>query len=88
LLNTGSASVTSQQFFFAPDGKPTSYTIHAQAASEDLTTSAIQGVLGPRSSLSIILSDKSGTVPEGWSLLTCDDGPGGSADMRSSVARD
>lgn len=76
LLNTGSASVTFQQFFFAPDGKPASYTIHAQAASEDLTTSAIQGVLGPGSSLSMVLSDNSGAVPEGWSLLTYDDGPG------------
>ena len=76
LLNTGSASVIFQQFFFAPDGKPTSYTIHAQAASQDLTTSAIQGVLGPGSSLSMVLSDESGTVPQGWSLLTYDEGPG------------
>lgn len=75
LLNTGSASVTFQQFFFAPDGTPISYTINAQAAS-GLTTSAIQGVLGPGASLSMVLSDKTGAVPEGWSLLTYDDGPG------------
>lgn len=76
LLNTGSASVTFQQFFFAADGKPTSYAIHTQAASGDLTASAIQGVLVPGSSLRLVLSDPSGTVREGWSLLTCNEGPG------------
>lgn len=76
LLNTGSASVTFQQFFFAADGKPASYRIHEQAASVDLTTSAIQGVLIPGSSLTLTLSDTSGAVPEGWSLLNYNEGPG------------
>src|SRR5450759_4607817 len=76
LFNTGSASVAFQQFFFAPDGKPASYTIHAQAASEEITASAVQGVLVPGSSLRLVLSDTTGAIREGWSLLTYDDGPG------------
>lgn len=32
LVNTGSASVAFQQFFFAADGKPASYTIHASGS--------------------------------------------------------
>jgi hypothetical protein len=76
LLNTGSASVTFQQFFFAADGMPASYTIHTQAPSEDITASAIQGVLAQGSSLRLVLSDTSGSTREGWSLLTYDEGPG------------
>ena len=76
LFNTGSASVAFQQFFFAADGKPNSYTIHAQATSEEITASAVQGVLAPSSSLSLVLSDTTGAIREGWSLLTYDDGPG------------
>ena len=76
LLNTGSGSVTFQQFFFAADGKPASYTIQSAAISGSLTTSALQGVLAPGSSLSLALSDASGTVPEGWSLLTYNAGQG------------
>ena len=76
LLNTGSASVTFQQFFFATDGKPVSYAINTQAASGALTTSAMQGALAPGSSLWLTLSDTSGAVPEGWSLLTYNEGSG------------
>ena len=76
LVNTGSASVAFQQFFFAADGKPASYTIHASAASGDITASAIQGILAPGSSSRLSLSDTSGSFREGWSLLTYDEGPG------------
>jgi hypothetical protein len=76
LINTGSALVTFQQFFFAADGKPASYTIHTQANSEDITTSALQGVLAPGSSLRLDLSDTSGSIRGGWSVLTYDNGPG------------
>jgi hypothetical protein len=76
LLNTGSAPVTFQQFFFAADGKPASYTVHTQANSEDIATSALQGVLAPGSSLRLDLSDASGSVRGGWSVLTYDNGPG------------
>jgi hypothetical protein len=70
LFNNGAASVAFQQFFFGADGKPVSYTIHSTASSQDLTTSAIQGVLAPGSSTSLALVDASGAVREGWSLLT------------------
>ena len=76
LFNTGSASVAFQQFFFAADGKPSLYTIHAQEASEEVTASAVQGVLAPSSSLRLVLSDATGAVRDGWSLLTYDAGPG------------
>lgn len=76
LLNTGSASVTFQQFFFSAGGKAASYTIHAPGAAADLTTSAMQGVLAAGSSLWLTLSDASGAVPEGWSLLTYNEGLG------------
>jgi hypothetical protein len=76
LLNTGSTSVTFQEFFFAADGKPASYTIHAQAGSEDIAASAIQGTLAPGSSLRLVLSDTSGSIRGGWSLLTYDERAG------------
>jgi len=82
LLNTGSASVSFQQFFFATNGKPAAYTIHTQGGSPDLTTSAIQGVLVPGSTLRLDLSDASGAVREGWSLLTYDEGVDGYAIIR------
>ncbi len=65
-----------RQFFFAADGKPVSYTIHAQATAEEITAPAVQGVLAPSSSLRLVLSDTTGAIREGWSLLTYDDGPG------------
>ena len=76
LFNTGSALVAFQQFFYEAGGKPLSYAIRAQAASEDITTSAIQGLLAPGASLRFVLSDASGGGRQGWSLLNYEDGPG------------
>jgi len=76
LFNTGSAPVAFQQFFFASDGSPASYTVDGQGSSVNLTTSAVQAVLAPGSSLTLDLLDASGAIGQGWSLLTYNEGLG------------
>jgi hypothetical protein len=73
LLNPGAAPVAFQQAFFS-GGKPAPLAIRSDFLVEDLTSSALQGVLMPGSSVTLTLSAPSDDVQEAWSLLTYNEG--------------
>ena len=72
LINLGGTSVSFKQFFLAADGSLNVFTVRPQAATIDLTTSSLQGLLAPNASASFLLPNLGNTVREGWSMLTYD----------------
>ena len=76
LVNTATAPASFQQFFFAAAGTFTAFTVRSSATTQSLTTSSVQGVLNPGSSLNLTFCDAAGTAQEGWSYLTYSGAPG------------
>lgn len=76
LFNTAAAPAAFQQFFFAADGTFTAFTVSSSANAQSLTTSAVQGVINPGSSLSLTFCDPTKPAQEGWSYLNYSGGPG------------
>jgi hypothetical protein len=76
LFNTAAAPATFQQFFFAADGTFTAFTVSSSVNAQSLSTSAVQGVLNPGSSLSLTFCDPTKPAQEGWSYLNYTGAPG------------
>lgn len=72
LFNPGSTSVVFREVFLAADGKPAAFVVRGQGIAEDVTTSAIEGVLAPGATLNLSVSAPPGEAREGWSLLAYD----------------
>jgi hypothetical protein len=72
LANPGSTPMVFQELFFGSDGNLARYKVQLPSNNTSLTTSAIQGTLGPGASMAIVLPDQDGNVQEGWSLLNFD----------------
>jgi hypothetical protein len=99
LVNMGTAPVTLNELFLKADGTLNSFAIRTQPDIGTLTTSAVQVVLNPKSTLNLILYDTGAPLQEGWSLLSINDpqatiggyavirhqGPGGSFSFETNV---
>jgi len=75
LVNSGSAAVDFQLAFSAGDGQPSQFAVTTQPDIGTLTTSGLQGTLGPNSSLNLKLTASS-PLQEGWGLLSYSTGQG------------
>jgi hypothetical protein len=73
LVNMGPTPLAFNQLFFRADGTPISFTVRTQPDIGTLTTSSVQGILSPNSTLNLILFDTGSPLQEGWSLLSYDD---------------
>lgn len=75
LVNSGSAAADFQLAFSAADGQPSQFAVTTQPDIGTLTTSGLQGTLGPNSSLNLKLTASS-PLQEGWGLLSYSSGQG------------
>jgi hypothetical protein len=75
LVNAGASSVDFQLAFSAADGQPSKFAVTTQPDIGTLTTSGLQGTLGPNSSLNLKLTANS-PLQEGWGLLSYSSGQG------------
>ncbi len=69
LANAGPSSVDFQLAFSAADGESSQFVVTTQPDIGALTTSGLQGTLGPTSSLNLALTSSS-PLQEGWGLLS------------------
>ncbi|MGO9010871.1 MAG: hypothetical protein ACLQPN_12290 [Bryobacteraceae bacterium] len=86
LVNAGSSSADFQLAFSGADGESSQFVVTTQPDIGTLTTSGLQGTLGPSSSLSLALTSGS-QLQEGWGLLSSSGSPntiGGYAIIRHS----
>ncbi len=76
LVNAGSSAVDFHLGFSGTDGQPSQFTVVTQPDIGTLTSSGLQGTLGPISSLNLTLTSSS-ALQEGWGLLSYSSGQGG-----------
>jgi hypothetical protein len=74
-MDLGSTPVTFRQSFLGNDGTPASFNVSVPTNNSSLTTSALQGAIGPYGTVSFTLTDGSSSPQEAWSLLTFDSAP-------------
>ncbi|MGD0669503.1 MAG: hypothetical protein ABSB23_18240 [Bryobacteraceae bacterium] len=87
LVNAGSSSADFQLAFSGADGESSQFVVTTQPDIGTLTTSGLQGTLGPSSSLNLALASGS-QLQEGWGLLSYSGSPstiGGYAIIRHSA---
>ncbi len=71
LMDLGTSSVSFQESFLGTNGRAASFLVTADGSATNLTTSSLQGTIGPNQSMSFTLrSNNSSSLQEGWSLLT------------------
>lgn len=89
LMDLGSTTVSFRQSFFGSDGAPASFAVSLPASTTNLTTSALQGMIGPSGMVSFTLVGDGASLREGWSLLAYDGAPnqlGGYSVLRHRTA--
>ncbi|HLK49929.1 MAG TPA: hypothetical protein VKT49_17420 [Bryobacteraceae bacterium] len=72
LMDLGSTAVSFRQSFFGGNGAAASFNVNLPPNNTNLTTSALQGMIGPSGMVSFTLTGDGSSLQEGWSLLTYD----------------
>jgi hypothetical protein len=75
LVNAGSSAVDFHLGFSGTDGQASQFAVATQPDIGTLTSSGVQGTLGPISSLNLTLTSSS-ALQEGWGLLSYSSGQG------------